>query len=185
MSLQLTTPPAIEPVTLAEAKAHLKLDTADEDALLTTLITAARARAEWHTGRAFITQAWTLRLDAWPYDGIAEIPLPPLASVIEVAVITDDGIRTVLDRAVYYVDKASGPGRLVLADTPPPRLRRKDCVEIAFTAGYGSATTSVPEAIREAILEIVADLHTHRGDEYGAVGLAGQALLAPYRVFKL
>jgi uncharacterized phiE125 gp8 family phage protein len=85
MSLQLLAPPAAEPVTLAEAKAHLKLDTSDEDALVAALITAARARAEWHTGRAFVTQRWRLRLDAWPQQGVIELPLPPLVSVEDLA----------------------------------------------------------------------------------------------------
>ena len=184
MSLQLITPPAAEPVALAEAKAHLRIDTADEDALVATLITAARARAEWHTGRAFVTQSWVLRLDAWPREGVAEIPLPPLQAVSEVAVFSPDGIRTALAPVCYRIDSASEPGRVVLAEAPPSLLRRKDGVEIAFSAGYGEAA-AVPAAIREAILEIVADLYSHRGDEYGPVGLSGQALLAPYRIFKL
>jgi uncharacterized phiE125 gp8 family phage protein len=183
MSLQLITPPAAEPVTLADAKAHLKIETTDEDALITTLMTAARARAEWHTGRAFITQSWILRLDAWPQDGIAEIPLPPLQAVTEVAVISPYDIRTVLNPLVYRVDTASGPGRVIFA-AAPPSLRNKDCVEIAFTAGYGAAS-AVPAAVREAILEVITDLYTHRGEDSVTVGLAGQALLAPYRIFKL
>jgi len=183
MSLQLITPPAAEPVSLADAKAHLKIDTADEDALIQTLITAARARAEWHTGRAFVTQSWVLRLDDWPRDGVAEIPLPPLAGVTQVAVTSPDGIRTVLDPAVYRVDTASAPGRLVFA-AAPPSLRQTDAVEIAFNAGYGDSA-AVPGAVKQAVLEIVADLYTHRGDEAGTVGLAGQALLSPYRIFRL
>jgi len=183
MSLQLLFPPATEPVTLDEAKAHLKLDTADEDALVTTLITAARARAEWHTGRAFVTQRWRLFLDAWPADGVAEIPLPPLVSVEEVAVTDASGVRSVLDPTVYRVDAASQPGR-VICNSRPTLLRDRDCLEIAFTAGYGAAA-AVPAMVREAILEIIADLHAHRGDDDGPVGLSGQALLAPYRIFKL
>jgi len=183
MSLTLNTPPATEPVTLAEAKAHLKVDTADEDALIGSLVTAARARAEWHTGRALVTQGWTLWLDGWPPDGIAEIPLPPLQAVTEVALHTSDGVRTVLDSTAYRVDTASEPGRLVFS-AEPPCLRPQDGVEIAFRAGYGGAA-AVPQPIKEAVLEIVADLYTHRGDEYGPVGLAGQALLAPYRIFRL
>lgn len=181
MSLQLITPPAAEPVTLADVKAHLKIDTADEDALITTLITAARARAEWHTGRAFITQSWILRLDAWPQDGIAEIPLPPLQAVSEIAVTAPDGVRTVLDLSHYFVDTAAEPGRIVF-DELQRRTRSHDAVEIAFTAGYGTVS-AVPAAVREGILQIIADLYTHRGEE--PVGLAGQALLAPYRIFKL
>ncbi len=80
MSLQLNTPPAEEPVTLAQAKAWLKVETDDEDALIAALIPAARARAEWHTGRAFVTQHWTLWLDGLG-DGYIEIPLAPLVSV--------------------------------------------------------------------------------------------------------
>jgi uncharacterized phiE125 gp8 family phage protein len=180
MSLQLITPPSAEPVSLSDAKAHLKIDTADEDALIATLITAARARAEWHTGRAFVGQSWVLRLDAWPHDGTAEIPLPPLQTVTEVAVVSPDDIRTVLAPEAYRVDSASEPGRIILAQSPPP-LRGQDCIEIAFTAGYAA----VPGAIKQAILEIVADLYTHRGDDAGPVGLTGQTLLAPYRIFKL
>jgi hypothetical protein len=77
MSLQLNTPPAQEPVTLAQAKAWLRVESGtDEDDLIAALIAAARARAEWHTGRAFVTQGWTLWLDrAAPVIGI---PLPPL-----------------------------------------------------------------------------------------------------------
>jgi len=183
MSLSLITPPAEEPVTLAEVKAHLKIDIPDEDALLSSLITAACARAEWHTGRAFVTQSWVLRLDAWPKDSIAEIPLPPLAAVSEIAYIDPDAMRTVADASTYRVDPASEPGRVIFQDRPP-RLRTTDCLEIAFTAGYGTAA-AVPEAVRQAILEIVADLYTHRGDEAGTVGLSGQALLAPYRIFKI
>lgn len=180
MSLQLITPPSAEPVTLAEAKSHLKIDTTDEDALLTTLVTAARARAEWHTGRAFVTQSWIQRLDAWPPDGIAEIALPPLQAVTEVAVISPYDIRTVLAPTTYRVDTANG--RVIFANAPS-QLRAKDCVEISFTAGYGAAS-AVPAALREAILQIVADLYSHRGED-GTVGLAGQTLLAPYRIFKL
>jgi uncharacterized phiE125 gp8 family phage protein len=182
MSLQLLTPPAAEPVTLADAKAHLKLDTSDEDALVSTLVTAARARAEWHTGRAFVTQRWCLRLDAWPHGDAVEIPLPPLVGVEQVATTDASGIRTVLDATAYRVDSASEPGRVIFAHRPPS-LRARDCVEISFTAGYGDAST-VPAPVKEAILEIVADLHTHRGDD-DPVGLSGQVLLAPYRVFKL
>ncbi|MDE2182885.1 MAG: head-tail connector protein [Alphaproteobacteria bacterium] len=183
MSLQLVTPASASPVSLAEAKAHLKLDTDDDDARLTAMIAAAATRAEWHTGRAFLTQGWILWLDQWPHDGIAEIPLPPLQAVSEVAFHDPQDERSVADPSAYRVESAAEPGRLVFADSPP-RLRRTAAIEIAFTAGYGDAA-AVPQAVKEAILEIVADLYAHRGDEYGPVGLAGQALLAPYRMLKV
>lgn len=181
MSLTLISPPSAEPVSLAEAKAHLKIDNDREDALIATLITAARARAEWHTGRSFVTQTWLFKADHFPAHGIAELPLPPLQSVLSVALTAGSGIRTVLDAAAYDVDRAAG--RVIFHDRPQ-RLRRYDCLEIAYTAGYGEPG-DVPLAISAAILQIVADLYSHRGDEEAIVTQAGQALLAPFRVFKL
>lgn len=183
MSLTLLTAPSVEPVTLAEAKAHLKIDTSDDDALVTTLITAARARAEWHTGRAFVTQRWQQSFDTWPDNDSAELALPPLISVEEIATIAPDGIRTVLSPSTTRVDAASVPAR-VLFSSRPSRLRAYDCLQISFTAGYGAAA-AVPAGVRMAILQIVADIYTQRGDSGDLIGRSGQSLLAPFRVFKL
>ena len=186
MSLTLITPPAAEPLTLAEAKAHLKVDSTADDTLIASLITAARARAEWHTGRAFVTQSWTLWLDAWPQSGLIEIPLPPIQSVTQVRVYALDDTPSVLDPSVYQVDAASAPARLTgkIDFAPPTNLRAVNAVEIAFTAGYGGAS-AVPQPVKQAILQIAADLYANRGDEAEIVSSAAQALLAPYRVFKL
>ncbi len=187
MSLTLITPPSSEPVTLDEVKAHLKVDTADDDALIGSLITAARVRAEWHTGRAFVTQSWTQSLDAWPESGLVEIALPPLQSVTQVTVYALDDAGSIVDASLYRVDAASAPARLMLKGifAPPVLvLRPIDAVEIAFTAGYGGAD-AVPGPVKQAILQIVADLYTRRGDEANVVSSAAQAMLAPYRIFKL
>lgn len=85
MALKLTTAPAVEPVTLSEAKAHLRLDISDDDALITTLITAARVHAENVCRRAFVTQKWDLYLDSWPlytYYGVVPgyVPVDQLPS---------------------------------------------------------------------------------------------------------
>ncbi len=188
MSLQLITPPALEPVTLDEAKAHLKVDTADDDALIATLIAAARTRAEWHCGRAFITQAWILWLDCWPGDGEIEIPLPPLQAVSAITTYARDGSPGTLDPLTYTVDAASQPGRVVLACAAVPplaNLRRINAIAVAFSAGYGTTESSVPAPIREAILEIVAELYANRGDAAATPSPAALALLAPYRMLKL
>jgi uncharacterized phiE125 gp8 family phage protein len=187
MPLELTTPPAIEPVTLDEAKAHLKVDTADDDALITSLIAAARARAEWHTGRAFVTQGWKLWLDTWPCNGIVEIPLPPLQSVASITAYALDDTATVLDAATYQVDAASSPARLTLKPgaSPPVNLRRINAAAIAFTAGYGDAGSDVPAPLREAILKMVANFYVNRGDATPVTPAEALALLAPYRLVSL
>lgn len=183
MPLQLNTPPAIEPVTLDEAKAHLKVDASDDDALITSLIAAARARAEWHTGRAFVTQGWTLWLDAWPC--AIGVPLPPLQAVTSITAYALNDAATVLDAATYQVDTASARIALKANASPPVNLRGVNAIAIAFTAGYGDAATDVPAPIRQAILALIADLYANRGDANTEVSSSALALLAPYRMVKL
>jgi uncharacterized phiE125 gp8 family phage protein len=183
MSLSLDTPPAEEPVALAEARAHLKLDTTDDDALVTRLIAAARIRAEWHTGRAFVTQGWTLRRDRLPLDRVIAIPLPPLVAVTALTFFAGDDSATVVDPAGYRVDVAAS--RLVLKPAVAvASLRRTDGVALAFRAGYGDAG-DVPAPLRQAILELVAGLYEHRGETPDDLPRTALALLAPYRVLKL
>jgi uncharacterized phiE125 gp8 family phage protein len=178
MSLQLNTPPATEPVTLAQAKAWLRVESGhDEDALIAALIPAARARAEWHTGRAFITQGWTLWLDASP--GCIEVPLAPLQSVESVTLHGADGTAAVLDEDVY-----AASGQYLMLEVPPLNLRARDGIAVAFTAGYGDAD-DVPAAIAQAILQILASLYEHRGGEPAPTPDAALALLAPFRSLKL
>ncbi len=183
MPLTLTSPPALEPVTLAEAKAHLKLDTTDDDALVNTLITAARARAEWHTGRALVTQGWTLWLDSWSQP--LTIPLPPLQTVTALTLYARDGTARAADPATYSVDRAGN--RIVFTEpcTPPTDLRSFNAVAVDFVAGYGDAATDVPAPLREAILELIAFLYENRGEAPADLPLDGLALLAPYRNLKL
>ena len=64
MKATLTVPPAGEPLTLAEAKPHLRVDLNDDDALITALISAAREQVEFLTGQRLITQTWELELAA-------------------------------------------------------------------------------------------------------------------------
>ncbi len=183
MPLELVTPPAIEPITLDEAKAHLKVDTTDDDALIGRLITAARARAEWHTGRAFVTQSWILWLDCWPCTGVVEIPLLPLQSVGSVTRYAIDDTPLVLDASLYQVDTASA--RVALKPGAVTVGRAINAIAVAFTAGYGDGEDDVPALIRQAILDIIADLYANRGDTGGELPLSALALLAPYRMLKV
>ena len=185
MPLSLTAPPAGEPVTLAEAKAHLKLDTSDDDSLVTALITAARARAEWHTGRALMTQGWTLWLDAWPESGMIELPLPPLVAVTSITVHARDDSASTFDPARTVVDAVSGRIALKQGAAAPLNLRVANAIEVAFTAGYGDVAADVPQLVREAILELVAFLYEHRGEAPADLPMDVLALLAPYRVLKI
>ena len=184
MPLSLMTPPQGEPVMLGDAKAYLKLDTSDDDALVTALIAAARTRAEWHTGRALMTQSWMLWLDAWPPGGVIDIPLPPLRSVTSVTTFARDDASSLLDSARYIVDLAGNRVALRPTTVLPPLLRVINAVAIGFTAGYGGAT-DVPQGLKSAILALIAFLYEHRGEAPADLPQDVAAMLAPYRILKI
>ena len=166
MGRTLVSPPAVMPVSLAEAKAHAKVETVDDDALINALIAAATAACESATGRALIHQTWRLHLDRWPskvaaastgadagiFSVVAQaaapvsLPLPPLVVVNHVKTYDQADIASVYPAANYYVDIASEPGRLVpRANALAPSAGRiANGIEIEFIAGYGLAGGDVP-----------------------------------------
>ena len=191
MSFLLVTGPAVEPVSLADAKAHLRVAHDDDDATISALISAARLHVEAETRRALIDQDWRLTLDAWPKDGIVKLRPVPLRAVAAVTVYGDDGTPAVLDAASYLVDMASAPARLKLrAGAAATAMRGLNGIEIDFTAGYGATPDTVPVPMIEAILMLVAHWYEHREAvaETGAFAVLPtgvEALFAPYRVLSL
>lgn len=188
MPLILTTPPAAEPVTLAEAKAHLRITHADDDAYISTLIKSARQAIEIRTGTGLITQDWSLLLDDWPETGEIRLPIAPILDVTDIKVWSDADVAATIDPAHYYEDKASRPPRIVLRGSRswvrPGRIANG--IEVLLSVGYGATGTAVPDPLRQAILQIVALWFATRGDE-GAQGepLTIAQLIAPYRVVRL
>ena len=191
MALVMTAAPAAEPISLADTKAHLRVDGTDEDTLISSLIVAGRVLVERSLGLALITQGWSYFLDAWPHRGCISLPLLPVQAVSGVTVHDDDGGSTVLDVGGYEVDLLSTPARVVLtAATPPAVTRAFNGFEIAFTAGYGNAGSDVPQPIRQALLLLVA--HWFERREPVALGAGPQevpavaaGLLQPYRRVRL
>ncbi len=187
MALALITAPAAEPVTLAEAKDHLRLASADDNGYVTALITVAREQVEAFTRRALVTQTWDLSLDAFP--AVIEVPLPPLQSVGSVTYVDDAGTTQTLDASKYTVDAASQPGRIVPAwgETWPATRAVPNAVTVRFTAGYGDAGSDVPRPIRQAMLVAIADLYEHREDRVVGLSVADldavRRLLWPYRAW--
>ncbi|MER2519736.1 MAG: head-tail connector protein [Bdellovibrionales bacterium] len=206
-SLKLITPPAVEPVTLAEAKQQARIDLGDDDAFVTALIVAARQWAEHYTGRAFLAQVWQLWLDDAPGAGdemafgvsdlscadcgYVALARAPLMAVSSVQTFDDNDVATVWNAANYYVDTAHEPGRLALrrgAVWPVP-TRAVNGLMIQYMAGYGAEAGAVPETIRMAIRQLVAHWYEHRGeaslDAAAMAPLTVRALLDPYRLRSL
>ena len=184
-------PPASEPVTRDEAKAHLRVTDTAEDALIDRLIAVARQAAEAHTQRAFLAQTFRLVRDKWPNALCLSLPRPPLIAVDAARLYDADGIASVWDAASYSVDVRWTPGRLCLKSgaTWPAPGRRQGGIEIDFQAGYGANASDVPAALRQAVLMLVAHLYENReaiaGETAFEIPAGAAALLAPYRVLSL
>jgi uncharacterized phiE125 gp8 family phage protein len=160
MNLRLITAPAAEPVSVATAKTYLRVDGSDDDALITSLIKAAREKAEELTRRAFITQTWDMSFNEWPSDWRLKVYRPPLQSITSVKYLDSDNVEhTWTD---YTVDIASEPGVIILESLPSASLRRSGAITVRFVAGYGAAGSNVPERINNAILALVAHWYENR-----------------------
>jgi uncharacterized phiE125 gp8 family phage protein len=186
LKLVETAPPALEPVTLAEAKAQLRVTGDAEDALIAGLIAAARQICEDYTGLALIERGYSLFLDAWPEE--ITLPRPPLLSIAGIDLFDAAGAAAEFPASHYIADAAGRPGRIVLAEGMPPPApgRAVNGIEIKFTAGFGDDPAAVPAALRQGILLLVAQLYSQRGDAGGALQLSGAlALFQPFRIMSL
>lgn len=162
MTLFLTEPPLGVPVTLAGAKAHMRVETDDEDALIGELVAAAAAHLESAAGLALMTQKWRLCLDAWPRHGPLLIGRSPVTTLDRVTLYDATGGAEQLDPAGAVLDGHACPARLHLPAAPAPG-RAMNGIEVDFTAGFGDAAADVPDVLRQAILLHVAHMYAFRG----------------------
>lgn len=166
--LALTSPPAVEPLTLDEAKAHLRVSGTDDDDTITAYLAAARLRFEQETGRQLITASYTMRLDRFPrgMDAI-RLPKPPLQEVEEIRYVDANGdTQTLTEDTDYIVDTDREPGeiRLAYAQIWPATRYQPNAVEIDFIAGHGDDETEIDELIRAAIRLMLGQFFEFRED---------------------
>jgi uncharacterized phiE125 gp8 family phage protein len=179
-SLKRTTGPVVEPVSLADAKAHCRVDASADDALMQGYITTAREWVEDYIDRALVTQQLVMKLDAFPPE--IELPRPPMiasgtATAVTITYVTGEaGGTATLAASEYRIDRDSTPGaiRTLYAGSWPSHLIDQNAVTVTWWAGYGDPTT-VPQRVKSAILMCVHELYEKRGD--GAMPLAAMRLL--------
>jgi len=164
--------PAQEPVTLADAKNHLRIDAdiTQDDALIQMLITAARIYGETLTGRSFITQQWRMVLDAFPggWGGnpgnVIELDRGTVQSVDAITYLSTGGTWLAMAPATIATDLASMPGRVspIFGAIWPIPMPQIGSVRVDYTAGYGLNPTDVPAGIRQWMLVRLTTLYEHR-----------------------
>lgn len=214
-SLVTVTPPAAEPIVLADAKLWLRLETGvtADDALITRLIVSAREWVERELEQRLITQTVRQTHDRWPgyrdrdslpdegrisdvrQSGVRWVELLgyPVQSITSVTVYADDDTPTVWDAANYRLASEQG-GRMRLAPRSgsawPSASRQTDGVEIVYVTGYGATGANVPDPIKQAMYMLIA--HWYENREAGLIGtiskeieFAVNDLLRPYRFYGL
>lgn len=173
MALKLVTPPSTDPITLAEAKAHLNVNFTNDDALIAKYIRAAHMSIVYDLGRTLSPATWDLVYDSWPTDndpeGGIQIPMPPLISVESVNYIDPTTeLEVPLAQSGYEVDTISDMGFVVPASTGWPLIFETiNAVRIRFIAGYpdmdSPPVSGVPESLQQAVLLLVRDMYDFRG----------------------
>lgn len=194
--LKVISAPSVDPVTLAEAKLHCKVDISTDDDLITGLITAARDYVERWTRRTLVYTGYLLALDGFP-DGPIELPRAPVVSAAAATVFAyasprvqyydpDGDLITLTVDDDYELSLDANPPALVLPPLvawPSVQEARSNNVLVNFVSGYGAASTAVPALLRHAVLLLVAHWYANReavGSVGGEVPLAVDSILRIY-----
>lgn len=183
MPLKIVSQPNFEPVTLDEAKDHLRITNDTEDEYLWHRIKAATQWVENKLNWRLCTQTWDYYLNDWPkcskpskyhpYDSntdIIEIPYPPLQSVTTFTYYdTDDTQQTLVEGTDFRLDTVDYPGRIEPINGWPGVYDKVLPIQITFVCGF-TKTDDIPQQIKDAILMRVADLHSNRQSTVIAMG---------------
>ncbi len=196
----LLTPPTSEPVTLAQAKDWLKVDSTEDDEILALLITAARRYVEAETRRLLPAQTWRMTRSAWPQWYRIAVPLCPVNSIVAVRVRDGAGVFQPVPLARFMLDNGQNGGFIFVDGTvPSPQLALPSGIQFDMECGYGNAE-NVPAPLRHAILMLVAYWYEHRAatetdtkrtKRFDSLMLSGlvpdsvPALIAPFKVYRL
>jgi len=212
--LNLVTGPTVEPITIAFAKLHLRVDFDDDDTLISALIQAAREYIENYTNSALFAQTWLLTLDQFPYpqsfstispaardnwlgvggylDGMQMLlPVPKCQSVTSITYIDGSNTQRTLDPTTYNLDINSIPARILPVDGgtwPYPAVYVSGTVQVTFVAGSYTPATC-PASLQQAMLLLIGAWYGQREaiseKPMSAVPFAVECLLAPYRNYQL
>lgn len=189
-SISTVTEPEFEPLTVAQAKAHLYVDDDASDQIIAALIKVARLKIEGETHRALVQRTLDLEIDGgWPMRGCMPyiaLPVNPVASVTSVTYVDGSSPEPTLAAANYTATLRNNASYIVPAYSVTwPTVRNvPGAVKVRFVAGYADVD-SIPEPLVQAMKLYVAHLFYHRGDEAKPLPPTIEALVSPYRASRL
>lgn len=167
-SLRRVTQPVVEPVSLADAKAHCRIDGSEDDAYVASLISAAREWVEDYIDRTLVYTQYQMRLDQFPPE--IELPRPPMAmdgtatSVAVTYTLNATGQTATLATSEYRVDRDSTPGaiRNLYGQTWPSNLDDPGSITVTWWAGFGVDGSTVPVRAKHAMLMLISTWYERR-----------------------
>lgn len=165
-TLVVITPPATEPVTVAELNSHLRLNDTSEDALLAAFITTARTIFEEATGRAVVTTGFRQHVPT--LNAPVHLMKYPLGTITAVKYYDTNGTLQTANPSTYYTDTVSVPAQVWFDNYPSTSTTKKPAAYVEFTAGWATAT--VPETVKLAI-KLLAGHFYHNREAYTELNL--------------
>jgi len=160
--LAITSEPNVEPLTVASLKTHLRIDTADEDSYLTTLITFVRRFLETELQRTFVNTTYTYTIGGFT-DPI-KLPRPPVSSISGITYLDVDNSSTALSSSIFELvnDKVY----LKYQQAFPATLTRVNAVVVTYVAGFGATAADVPAEYIHLIKLICGSFYENREAHY-------------------
>ena len=186
-TIQIVTPPASEPLTLANVKEFLRVDHNDDDITLAIFITAARELCESFTRLALMPTTFEEYFDEFPtysgdYKDEIRLSRSPVTAVTYVKYIDGNETTITANANDYKVDLISKPARISPDAGWFGTYETINAVFIRYVAGYANAA-SVPAALKQGMLLVIADMYENRTDSVKRLPTASEYLWNPYRVF--
>ncbi len=159
---QVRTPASTYPVSLTEAKSHLKVDTTADDTYITSIIKAATQLSEEYTNRFFIDTV--VDQTCSDFEQLQTLFKSKVSAVAYVKYYDNDNSLQTLSATIYDTQLQYEPSQIQLNDGQsfPTITKRNDAVVARYTVGYGSAASDVPEIIKQAILLTIGNFYQNR-----------------------
>ena len=187
MGIKLSIAPVTEPITIEEARAHLRVDHTDDDIYINALITAARTSAESYTQSSFFTQTWIKSMAF--FTDIIDLPRGIVQSIETIKYFDQDNTQQTVDDANYFLTSPSVTSQVqvIASGWPSSIYARNDSVQITYVTGH-TTVAAIPGDIKQALLMSIGHLYENRqdviiGSQVNAMPMASKHLLTPHRVY--